>query len=151
MSPHFPGQADAALHTEISVNTDALFSSFQHTAEEAADVTFNLRDFRVMLAWCMTMDMDMAIRFQSPGAPLLAEPHCGHGVSFSKKSLEEFRIQLLACCVNTAVSTGLYCSDEILVSSAGHYKLCMCSKVTCSTSLSLWTPRGQNNILICTK
>lgn len=77
----FAGQVDAALHTQISVNTDAVFISFQHTGDEAADVTFNLRDFRVMLAWCMAMDMDMAIRFQSPGAPLLVEPHCAHGVS----------------------------------------------------------------------
>ena len=65
------------------MNTEAAFISYQHTADEPADVTFNLKDFKVMLGWCMSMDMDMAIRFQSPGAPLLVEPYCGQGVIFN--------------------------------------------------------------------
>ena len=75
-----PGEREGALHTQIQVNTEAAFISYRHTADEPADVTFNLKDFKVMLGWCMSMDMDMAIRFQSPGAPLLVEPYCGQGV-----------------------------------------------------------------------
>lgn len=87
LGSRFAGLADATLHTQISVNTD-VFVSYHHTAAEPADVTFNLRDFRVMLAWCTAMDMDMTIRFLSPGAPLLVEPHCSHAVSFPLLPLE---------------------------------------------------------------
>ena len=81
-NPLCTGQPDASLHTHVSVNTDLVFTAYQHTADTPADVTFNLRDFRVMLAWCLAMNMEIAIRFQSPGAPLLVEPHCPHAVRF---------------------------------------------------------------------
>ena len=81
--PLCAGQLDASLHTHVSVNTDLVFTGYQHTADTPTDVTFNLRDFRVMLAWCLAMNMEIAIRFQCPGAPLLVEPHCPHAVGFS--------------------------------------------------------------------
>lgn len=63
------------MQTQISVNTDVVFTSYHHSADDPADVTFNLRDFKVMLGWCQAVEQEVAIRFQESGAPLLVEPH----------------------------------------------------------------------------
>lgn len=66
---------DAALRTQLHVDTSTVFSSYSHRGEAAADVTFNLKDLRVMLALCEAMNANIALRFEQPGAPLLAEPY----------------------------------------------------------------------------
>ena len=68
------GHAAKALHTQLVVDTQNVFLTYQHNGAEAADVTFNLKDFKHMLALCEGMGANVAVRFDSPGAPLLVEP-----------------------------------------------------------------------------
>ena len=60
-----------------------VFKGYQHTASEPADVTFSVRDLKVMLALCTSMGLDLAMHFQGPGKPVLVEPHCPHQVPAS--------------------------------------------------------------------
>ena len=39
-------ESTRTLHTQIQVNTETAFISYQHTADEPGDVTFNIKDFR---------------------------------------------------------------------------------------------------------
>ncbi len=70
-----PGKAQTALHTELAVDAREVFLSYQHSADAACDVTFNLRDFKAALALCEALHADVAIRFGQPGSPLVVEPH----------------------------------------------------------------------------
>ncbi|KAK9836039.1 hypothetical protein WJX81_008024 [Elliptochloris bilobata] len=63
------------LHTQLAVDTHEVFLSYQHSADAACDVTFNLRDFKAMLTLCEALNADVAIRFGQPGSPLVVEPH----------------------------------------------------------------------------
>ena len=40
-------------------------------------MTFNLRDFRVMLGLCEALQTNIRLSFEAPGAPLVAEPDYG--------------------------------------------------------------------------
>ena len=40
----------------------------------AADVTFNLKDFKHMLALAESLQCDVALHFECPGSPLVVEP-----------------------------------------------------------------------------
>ena len=69
------GKAEQALQTQLAVDTHEVFLSYQHSADAACDVTFNLRDFKAMLTLCEALNADVAIRFGQPGSPLVVEPH----------------------------------------------------------------------------
>lgn len=69
------GKAEQALQTQLAVDTHEVFLSYQHSADAACDVTFNLRDFKAMLTLCEALTADVAIRFGQPGSPLVVEPH----------------------------------------------------------------------------
>lgn len=43
-------------------------------ADEATDVTFNLKDFKAMLSLCESLGTHIRLWFDSPGNPLVAEP-----------------------------------------------------------------------------
>ncbi|KAK9829514.1 hypothetical protein WJX72_006295 [[Myrmecia] bisecta] len=68
------GKADKSLYTQLAVDTHEVFFSYQHSSEEASDVTFNLKDFKTMLSLCESMGANVAIRFDQPGQPLVVEP-----------------------------------------------------------------------------
>ena len=84
------GHAAKALHTQLVVDTQNVFLTYQHNGAEAADVTFNLKDFKHMLALCEGMGANVAVRFDSPGAPLLVEPslHGTHAQVLQANALE---------------------------------------------------------------
>ena len=44
------GHAERALHTQLAVDTDRVFLGYHHASTEASEVTFNLKDFKTMLA-----------------------------------------------------------------------------------------------------
>ena len=69
------GKSEQALQTQLAVDTHEVFLSYQHSADAACDVTFNLRDFKAMLTLCEALNADVAIRFGQPGSPLVVEPH----------------------------------------------------------------------------
>lgn len=68
-----PGPASATLHTSVSVDTRAVFLSYAHASDTAADVTFNVRDFRAVVSLCEHLQAQISIRFDLPGTPLAAE------------------------------------------------------------------------------
>jgi hypothetical protein len=47
-------------------------------ADEATDVTVNLKDFKAMLSLCENLGTHIKLCFDSPGNPLVAEPHFPH-------------------------------------------------------------------------
>lgn len=67
--------ADKALYTQLSLDTQEVFLQYQHSSDSISDVTFNLKDFKHMLAMCESLGARVAIRFDQPGAPLVVEPH----------------------------------------------------------------------------
>jgi cell cycle checkpoint control protein RAD9A len=71
------GGGDGALHTLLSLDASVAFVSYAHTGEGLVEATFNVRDFRAMLALCAGLDCPVAISFQGPGSPLVAEPELG--------------------------------------------------------------------------
>lgn len=52
-------------------------------ADEASDVTFNLKDFKAMLWLCENLNSDVMIRVAGTGMPLVVEPHF-HGARVSR-------------------------------------------------------------------
>jgi hypothetical protein len=71
------GGGDGALHTLLSLDASVAFVSYAHAGEGPVEATFNVRDFRAMLALCAGLDCPVAISFQGPGCPLVAEPELG--------------------------------------------------------------------------
>ncbi|KXZ55702.1 hypothetical protein GPECTOR_2g1252 [Gonium pectorale] len=66
---------ESALLTSLTLDTRSVFTSYSHASPDAADVTFNVRDFRAMAALCTALGADVALRLEGAGAPLLVEPH----------------------------------------------------------------------------
>lgn len=63
-----------SLRTSLGVDTRTVFSSYRHDSDLATDVTFNLKDFRALLSLCEHMAANVALTFDQPGMPLVAEP-----------------------------------------------------------------------------
>lgn len=51
------------LLTQIVLDTRTAFVSYQHTSDEVSDVTFNVKDFRNMVAFCDHLGADAVIRW----------------------------------------------------------------------------------------
>ncbi|GIL57565.1 hypothetical protein Vafri_12774 [Volvox africanus] len=69
------GSQEAALLTSLTLDTRAVFTSYSHSSPLAADVTFNVKDFRAMTSLCTALGADVALRLEAAGAPLVVEPH----------------------------------------------------------------------------
>ncbi|GLI67952.1 hypothetical protein VaNZ11_012284 [Volvox africanus] len=69
------GSQEAALLTSLTLDTRAVFTSYSHSSPLAADVTFNVKDFRAMTTLCTALGADVALRLEAAGAPLVLEPH----------------------------------------------------------------------------
>ena len=52
-----------------------LFLEYRHAGSEPSDVTFNLKDFRAMLALCEGLNANMSVSFEAPGSPVVVKPH----------------------------------------------------------------------------
>jgi Rad9 len=50
-----------------------VFLSYRHSSDETSDVTFNLKDFKALLSLCDHVNANVAIYFDRPGSPLVAE------------------------------------------------------------------------------
>ncbi|KAL4452547.1 hypothetical protein ABPG75_008209 [Micractinium tetrahymenae] len=68
------GHVDKSLYTSVQVEPSETFLSFVNSADEATDVTFNLKDFKAMLSLCENLGTHVRLWFDSPGNPLVAEP-----------------------------------------------------------------------------
>ncbi len=75
VAPVPAGASDKALRTQLEVDTRSLFLSYSHASEGPADVTFNVKDLRCLLALCEHMGANISLLFDTAGMPLLAEPH----------------------------------------------------------------------------
>lgn len=75
--PARSGVAHESLRTQLAVDARSLFTSYTHYGSGAYDATFNVRDLRALLGLCEAMGAEVALRFERPGTPLLAEPHFG--------------------------------------------------------------------------
>jgi hypothetical protein len=51
----------------------ALFTHYTNSSDDTIDVTFNLKDFSVIVQFCRAAGADVMIRMGSAGTPLLAE------------------------------------------------------------------------------
>ncbi|EFJ49453.1 hypothetical protein VOLCADRAFT_89888, partial [Volvox carteri f. nagariensis] len=69
------GGQESALMTSLTLDTRSVFTSYSHSSPLAADVTFNVKDFRAMTALCTALGADVALWLQMAGAPLVVEPH----------------------------------------------------------------------------
>ncbi|PRW61626.1 Cell cycle checkpoint control RAD9A [Chlorella sorokiniana] len=72
------GHMDKSLYTSVQVEPSETFVSFVNSADEVTDVTINLKDFKAMLGLCENLGVQIRLWFDSPGNPLVAEPHFPH-------------------------------------------------------------------------
>ena len=64
-----PGQA---LQTSISLDTaENAILRYEHDGANKVDVTVNLKDLRAMVAFCESVDVDVAMFCETAGAPML--------------------------------------------------------------------------------
>lgn len=79
--PHAPppplhtGMSGQSLHTSLALDSHSVFKSYSHSGAHASDVTVNLKDLKALVGLCVEMDVDVGLRFDAPGVPLLAVPH----------------------------------------------------------------------------
>ena len=65
---------DAVLRYTYSVNDEDLKYQSNVSPSVATEVTVNLKDLRAMVTFCESVDLDVAIYADSPGAPMLVRP-----------------------------------------------------------------------------
>ena len=65
---------DKAIQTQLKVDTREAFQEYTNATESATDITFNLKDFRHMLALAEGLGANIALLFDRPGHPLIVEP-----------------------------------------------------------------------------
>lgn len=63
------------LRTHIQMNTKGkeLFKRYTNSCDDTVDVTFNLKDFAVIVQFCKAVAADIMVRMGAAGTPLLAE------------------------------------------------------------------------------
>ncbi|EFN51476.1 hypothetical protein CHLNCDRAFT_140230 [Chlorella variabilis] len=69
------GHVDKSLYTSVQVEPIETFLTYVNSADEATDVTFNMKDFKAILSLCENLGTHIKLCFDSPGNPLVAEPH----------------------------------------------------------------------------
>jgi len=65
---------NSLLHTQLSLNAHQHFLEYQHTGRETVDVTFNLKDFKAVLTYCLSTRNNLGILFSRAGEPLAILP-----------------------------------------------------------------------------
>ena len=65
---------DKLVNTQLKVDTREAFQHYTNATESATDITFNLKDFRHMLALAEGLNSNIALLFDRPGHPLIVEP-----------------------------------------------------------------------------
>ncbi len=55
-------KSEHALHTALALDARSVLQQYSHGSDEACDVTFNLKDFKVLLALCEHMQVPVSIR-----------------------------------------------------------------------------------------
>ena len=63
------------LRTNVQMDTrgTALFTAYANSSDDTLDVTFNVRDFAVIVQFCRALGADVVLRMGAAGTPLLAE------------------------------------------------------------------------------
>lgn len=67
------GYSERHVHTDLDLSSDVLLA-FSNAGSTASDATFNVRDFKAMVALCEVMRSHVAISFDSAGAPMVVSP-----------------------------------------------------------------------------
>lgn len=78
------GHAERHVHTELDLSSDVLLA-FSNNSNAASDATFNVRDFKAMVALCEVMHFHVAISFDCAGQPMVVSPE-----PTGENGLEEF-------------------------------------------------------------
>ena len=66
---------ERSLRTQIEVDAAKAFLQYEHRGQDPADVTFNLKDFKAMLALCEALGTNVSISFEGPASPVVVKPH----------------------------------------------------------------------------
>lgn len=74
-NPTLVGLSGQSLHTSLALDSHSVFKSYSHSGAYASDVTVNLKDLKALVGLCVEMGVDVGLRFDAPGVPLLAVPH----------------------------------------------------------------------------
>ena len=99
--PHKFKMDNTLLHTQLAVNAHQHFLEYIHTGRKTVDVTFNLKDFKVILAYCTSMRNNLSILFSQAGEPLAIVPIPSHEhFSTSDFSSEFVLATMLDSCVD---------------------------------------------------
>ena len=69
------GDRHQTLYTQVSLDTSNHLQGYSHTGVGTLDSTFNLKDFKIMVALCSGMEAQVALHLAGPGAPAVAFPH----------------------------------------------------------------------------
>merc|ERR1719172_123920 len=69
------GDRHQTLYTQVSLDTTNHLQGYSHAGSGTLDSTFNLKDFKIMVALCSGMEAQVALHLAGPGAPAVAFPH----------------------------------------------------------------------------
>ncbi|GMH33094.1 hypothetical protein BSKO_00928 [Bryopsis sp. KO-2023] len=72
--PAISRKAASTLRTEVSFNSQSLFSEYEHTAQDSIDATFNVHDLKAVVYLFWQVGADVSIKMHSPGTPLVVQP-----------------------------------------------------------------------------
>ena len=77
---------NSLLHTQLALNAHQHFLEYQHSGRETVDVTFNLKDLKVVLGYASATRNNVRILFSKAGEPLAILPipaneHMNMGIS----------------------------------------------------------------------
>ena len=95
---------DKLVNTQLNVDTREAFQHYTNATESATDITFNLKDFRHMLALAEGLGANIALLFDRPGHPLIVEPR-------PRQQDPQASILRASCCQ--------HCSFKILLEDVG--------------------------------
>ena len=62
------GDRHQTLYTQVSLDTTNHLQGYSHAGSGTLDSTFNLKDFKIMVALCSGMEAQVALHLAGPGA-----------------------------------------------------------------------------------
>lgn len=91
------------LRTNVQMDTKgtALFTQYTNSSDNTIDVTFNLKDFVVIVQFCRAAGADVMIRMGSAGTPLLAEASWNTGAY--EDTADHLQAELLLATISESV------------------------------------------------
>jgi hypothetical protein len=100
------------LRTHIQMNTkgNELFKRYTNSSDDTIDVTFNLKDFAVIVQFCKAVAADVMVRMGAAGTPLLAEAVWEDGAANNMS--DNIQAELLLATISESVQAWLPISSS---------------------------------------